>query len=213
MPRHCVRNALSTRPLEDRRVCDADDVPPAQVRILPLDLVDFRGHLRRVDLYADVRPLAAVVFADAVDLSIRIRRVPAHREGPRITEVKPPPDPPGRRNLERLYDVCPEAVLVVRRIVAPLPEYLPLEAVPAPVEQRLFLRLRLHGEVCQIIRVVAEQLFVVKDRRRHKDAAAPHFDLLPVRLLDLPLLPDRRHRRRRRDKSLLHPCMADPARV
>ena len=95
----------------------------------------------------------------------------------------------------------------MRRVVAPLREYLTGERIPIPIEQGLPLCVRHRRKPLHILRVVCQQGRIVKYTGWHKDPRLRRAVLRPVRVFPRRILRDRRHRRCRRDKPFLHPRM------
>ena len=210
LPLHQGSDTLRAVAAPDCRVSHAVNHPPPEVRVVRLNAFDLSRHLCRFPLHTLVwRPRAAVEFPDAVHPPVAINCIPSYREWPGIPPVEAAPDRPVLRNHKRIDDVREPPILIMRRIVAPLREYLTGERIPIPIEQGLPLCVRHRRQPLHILRVVRQQSRVVKHAGRHKDPRLRRAVLCPVRVCPRRILRDRRHRRRRRDKPFLYPRMTN----
>ena len=201
---HLVCHRIAPALVEDRRVCHPEhlDVIPD---LLLFPLQDPVRDLHRGQLYADIRHpgLAPVPLPVPVQTAIRPHRKPSAGKRLRVPVVKPEVPRPVRRNLERLHHMRPQAILVVRRVIPPLLEHLPLEAVPVSVQQRRPQRRRL---LLQLENVVIRDKRILHRQRRN--VLRP--DLLRlVQGLRIDLLRLDAHVRPRVHEHFFHPAVPD----
>ena len=209
---HHGGNALAPALIKDGGVGHPQNGVALEHRVVLLCLPDPPCLFHRIDAQALVGAArTAVQLLDAVKPALLIRRVPPHRERLRETEIVPPVDLPVSGDGKGRNDMGPALVLIMPRVVPPLGEHLPAEAVPAAIEQGLLFRF---GQACQtgkVVRVIFQQSGVVEHAGRDKHPCPLQHLLGSVRHPHRELLHDGGAGRGRRDEPGFHPAVPHTA--